>query len=111
MSERGLELPERVQEALKSLVVGLNETYSQVEAYLFGSHARETWLEESDVDIIVISPDFKGRNVIERMAEVRRLAPPDIPFEIITYTPEEFEEAKERSIVIGDAMEYWIALM
>ena len=41
---------------------------------------------------------------------MRKLLPHDRGFEILTYTPEEFEEAKRRSIVVQDAAEYWIRI-
>ncbi|HIE13969.1 TPA: DNA polymerase III subunit beta, partial [Candidatus Bathyarchaeota archaeon] len=34
----------------------------------------------------------------------------ELSFEILTYTPEEFEELKERSVILKDASRYWIKL-
>jgi len=41
---------------------------------------------------------------------LRKLAPDTHAFEILAYMPEEFEEVKH-SVVIEDAMEYWIELI
>jgi len=46
----------------------------------------------------------------ERYKQVRLLADKNLSFEILTYTPEEFEELKGRSIVLKDALKYWIKL-
>ena len=37
------------------------------EAYLFGSYARGTWIKTSDVDLVVVSPDFRGMPYLERL--------------------------------------------
>jgi len=81
-----------------------------VEAYLFGSYARGDRLSDSDIDLIVVSDGFKGLDLGRRHTLTRKLLPPGRGFEILTYTPEEFEEAKRRSIVIQDAAEYWIKI-
>ena len=43
------------------------------EAYLFGSYARGDWLEESDVDLIVVSPGFEGVRWLDRLDLVAKL--------------------------------------
>ena len=103
-------VPEDVMRILKDFVRLARNALGWVEVYLFGSYARCDWLEDSDIDLIVISPAFKGLDLGRRYAIVRKLLPPDKGFEILTYTPEEFEEVKKRSIVIKDAMEYWIKI-
>jgi predicted nucleotidyltransferase len=63
---------------------------------LFGSHARETATEESDIDIVIVSKDFKGKNIFERAnltkeAEILTIKKFMVPLDIITMTPEEFK--------------------
>lgn len=63
---------------------------------LFGSQAKGESTEESDIDILVISTDFRGKNIFERAtltkdAEVMTIKKFMIPLDIITMTPEEFE--------------------
>jgi len=105
-----LSLPPNVIKALEELVERLKALYSDVEVYLFGSYARGTWLEDSDIDLIIISQSFEGMKPEERYRRVRGLASPKLPFEFLIYTPKEFKEVKDRSIVIQDALEYWIKL-
>ncbi len=38
------------------------------------------------------------------------LADKNLSFEILTYTPREFEELKRRSVVLKDASQHWIKL-
>ena len=85
----------------------LIDRYPDAQAYLFGSYANGTWLEDSDFDIIVVSNEFADKAFVERVVEVRRLAPEEEPFEILAYTAKEFREALKRSIVLQDARRYW----
>src|SRR2546421_12386754 len=60
---------------------------------LFGSHAMGTAREDSDIDLIVISPDFSAQELWDRL----QLMAPSIwethtPMEVIPMTPEEWEE-------------------
>ncbi|MEM4531715.1 MAG: nucleotidyltransferase domain-containing protein, partial [Thermofilaceae archaeon] len=103
-------VPEDVLELLRGFAERAKSVLGSVEVYLFGSYARGDWLSDSDVDLIVVSDAFKGLDLGRRYALVRGLLPRDRGFEILTYTPEEFEEAKRRSIVIQDAAEYWIKI-
>ncbi len=102
--------PSWLVEVLKKFAAEAKGVLGSVEVYLFGSYARGDWLEDSDVDLVVVSPAFKGSDVGRRCPLVRRLLPRDVGFEILTYTPEEFEEAKKKSIVLQDAVEYWIEI-
>lgn len=81
---------------------------------LFGSQARGEATEESDVDIVVLSEDFRNKDIFERVrltmdAEVLTIKKFMIPFDIITMTPEEFESgssliglyASEGKVVYG----------
>ena len=63
---------------------------------LFGSHATGNASEESDIDIVIISHDFLGKSIFERAVmtgKAERLAIRKfmVPFDIITMTPEEFD--------------------
>jgi uncharacterized protein len=63
---------------------------------LFGSQAGGEITEESDIDIVIISNNFKGKDIFERAkltkeAEIQTIKKFMIPLDIITMTPEEFE--------------------
>ena len=70
---------------------------------LFGSRTRNDYVEESDIDILVVSKDFEGIKWYKRGGEFQRswdyqnLPTP----EIICLTPEEFEERKSK---LGDVV-------
>ena len=83
------------------------------EAYLFGSYAKGTWLKSSDVDLVVVSEDFRGMRFLERLDMINELQwkAQIRPFvEVIPLTPEEFEERLRESAVLRDASKYWIKI-
>lgn len=63
---------------------------------LYGSYAKGMPKEDSDIDIIVISKDFKNKNLRERL-ELLGLAAGRVfePIEALGYTPEEIETNKK----------------
>jgi predicted nucleotidyltransferase len=69
---------------------------------LFGSYARGTYREESDIDIAVISKDFAGKDYWERI-EILSDAIYDLfePIEALAVTPDEWE--KKESLIIAYA--------
>ncbi|MEM1623491.1 MAG: nucleotidyltransferase domain-containing protein [Sulfolobales archaeon] len=103
-------VPGDVLEMLRTFAKRVRSVLGSVEVYLFGSYARCEWLNDSDIDIIVVSSGFKDLSLGERYALLRKFLPPDRGFEILAYTDEEFEIAKRKSIVVQDASEYWIKI-
>ena len=99
-----------VTDAVNTFMRNVVREIGEAKVYLFGSYARGDWVEDSDIDLIVVSSRFRGTPLHDRMVMLRKLAPDTRAFEILAYTPEEFDEVKH-SVVIGDAMEYWIELI
>ena len=70
---------------------------------LFGSYARGNPGEYSDIDLVVISKDFKNYNLRERL-ELLGLAAGKVfePIEALGYTPEEMVKEKKAHSFVGD---------
>ena len=66
--------------------------YDPEKIILFGSHARNTTRKSSDVDLLIIK-QTKDR-YFDRVKKVRRFVGPGLPADILVYTPEELEKAK-----------------
>lgn len=91
---------EEVATALRGLVKRLRRTYRIERILLFGSRGRGDALTTSDVDLVVVSPDFEGVNWRDRAIAVSRLWMGPVRLEVLCYTPEEFQKrATELSIV------------
>jgi len=85
---------------LKKLKRKLNNQFKIQKFMLFGSRARGDWLLNSDVDIILVSNDFKKLKFKERCAEVIGYWNSPIDLEPLCYTLEEFKrKSKEIGIV------------
>jgi len=69
---------------------------------LYGSHAVEKTEEHSDIDLVVVSDDFKDMDLWERLCLLGR-ARIGIkrPMEILGYTEEEFN-VEQKGSFIGD---------
>lgn len=106
-----LDIPSKVKKGLRRFLKCVkNALGKDVQVYLFGSYARGNWLLDSDIDLVVVSRAFKEMDVGKRYLLVRSLLPKSMSFELLLYTPEEFEKVKDKSTVIEDAKEYWIRL-
>lgn len=68
-------------------------------AILYGSQASGTSHKDSDIDLIVISPDLKKFDFPERLGFLSRATlSVSGPLEVIGYTPEEIKGKEGRSI-------------
>ena len=71
---------------------GLNIT----KIIVFGSRVNGTAREDSDIDIVIVSDDFRGKNILQRVkmtgqAEVLTIRKFLVPLDILTMTPEELD--------------------
>jgi len=81
-----------ILEELKNFKKELQKKYKIEKIILFGSRARGDYLHNSDVDVIIISDDFKGTKIRDRSSEFLKYwnILPDL--EAIGYTTKEFKE-------------------
>ena len=89
------------RDALPTLI----EEFKPDEVILFGSRVKGTAQQESDIDLIVISPLFKDIPFIKRMPLVLKKVPFSKHVDYICYTREEYENIKDESSLIMDARE------
>lgn len=71
----------------------------------FGSRVYGNADEDSDIDVIIISEAFKDIPFVNRMGKVLNLARFPKHVDYLCYTPEEFNNVKDSSIVIEDALD------
>lgn len=80
---------------LKECIEGKGVSVSKI--ILFGSQARGRTHKDSDVDFIVVSEDFRDKNIFERAdmigdAEFLTVKAFKIPIDLLLKTPEEIEK-------------------
>ena len=76
---------------------------------IFGSFAKGKYKEDSDIDIIIVSRDFRGKSIFERVKLVTGLGRELVkkfkkPFDLIYYSDEEWE--KKNFMIINEAKKY-----
>lgn len=96
----------RISNELRKFSAALEEKgYSVRRMILFGSHARGNALKQSDVDVIVVSPEFKHLSVPRRQMMLQELWPSmSLPLETLPYTPDEFERVRKTSYTVKEAI-------
>ena len=77
---------------------------------LFGSRARGKTNKWSDFDLIVVSPDFKKKNFLERGGDLYDYWDYDYPVDFLCYTPEEFDKLKKRVTIVREALKEGIEI-
>lgn len=85
---------------------GLTQQIQVGKVILFGSASRGEMTFDSDIDVIVLSPDFKKLDFIRRLqllSRARRGESRKIPMDILGYTNEEFEKMSQESVVLAEA--------
>jgi hypothetical protein len=85
----------------------IRQHYPDAKIIFFGSRIRGDYLKDSDYDIIVVSKTFKGKHFTERSSDVlKALWNAGIvgDFEILCYTPEEFERKKRSLGIVREAL-------
>jgi predicted nucleotidyltransferase len=95
---RASEIAQFFRECLKEKGLKVNKII------LFGSQARGTATEESDIDIVIVSEEFRRKNIFRRAkltrdAEIRTIRKFMVPLDVVTMSPEEYEN---RTLLIAE---------
>ena len=77
---------------------------------LFGSYARGDFYSGSDLDLIIVSNDWKDMSYTDRLSLLYRVWDKNIDANFVALTPRELRDRLEKSIVLRDASKYWIIL-
>lgn len=100
----------KVMVILKEYLKKIKNKFRLEKSILFGSRARDDWLLNSDVDLILVSKDFAKFKFRQRMGELLEDWDEDIDLEVIAYTPEEFEKKKNQIGIVRQAVKEGIEI-
>jgi predicted nucleotidyltransferase len=89
---------------LMAFLKKVKNRFSVEKAILFGSRVRGDHFLDSDVDVMVISKDFKEMEMAERMAALSEFWSVPIYLEASCYTPEEFKKMKKQIGIVQQAV-------
>ena len=87
---------------IENEIAGIFAPVSPKKIIMFGSRAKESADEYSDVDLIVVYETDK--RFLDRLEELYLIWELPVAVDILAYTPEEFERMKEESSFVADAV-------
>src|SRR5712692_8296225 len=100
-----------VQRITKRYVHRLARSITVNKAILTGSWATGGYLEDSDVDLIIVSDDFSRMPISERLSYLQKNWRNRLPLEAFGYTVEEFRRLGQRSTYVKDAVRNGVVLV
>lgn len=77
---------------------------------LFGSRATGKAGKDSDVDLILVSKNFKKLNFIRRATKMYDYWDLKLPVDFLCYTPEEFEKLRKQVSIVSEALKEGIEI-
>lgn len=89
-----------IKQIINALRSALEQSKVRVDSIaIFGSALTDSMSQESDLDLIIISKDFEGKDIFERtmmtmQAETAIMKQYIIPMDILNLTPEEYKDRK-----------------
>lgn len=95
---------EHLIKGIKSFIKKLEKDFQVERVLLFGSRATNEFREDSDVDLIVVSKNFNGKDFFERVSRMYDYWNLDLPVDFLCYTPEEFNALKKRISIVKEAL-------
>ncbi len=89
-----VESRDKIEKIIKNYIRTLEEHNINIDkVYLFGSYARNTAVEDSDIDIAVVSNNFSGDRFSDRRLVVPLRRKIDRRLEPVPYRTEHFESS------------------
>lgn len=82
----------------------ISKKYKIKQLILFGSRARGDELLSSDVDIIVVSPDFSGVPFRKRPDSILDAWKLPVDLEVLCYSPEELKRKQREIGIVQEAL-------
>ena len=89
---------DQVEKIIKAFVKEISKDYQITQVILFGSYAQGNPKTHSDIDLAIVSPDFRGKPEMEILQYLSRKAMnTDTSLEVLAFTPEDLQSPDPRS--------------
>lgn len=97
-------------ELLKKFKRKISEKIPIKKMILFGSRASGKPHEDSDIDLVIVSKDFKDKKFRYRAIGFYDYWDLDYPVDFLCYTPEEFNKLKNQITIVREAVKEGIEI-
>src|SRR3989344_3944281 len=95
---------ETINLIIRKFIGRLSKEFNIKKVILFGSQARGDVSKNSDIDLIIVSDDFKTMKSFERSSAMYKYWDALIPKDFICYTQKEFEYLKKRISLVSESI-------
>lgn len=96
---------EHIIKGIKKFIKRLSQDFSIEKIILFGSRATNKFKGNSDIDLIIVSKDFEGKNFFERVTKMYDYWDLDYPVDFLCYTQKEFNLLSKRISIAKEALD------
>jgi predicted nucleotidyltransferase len=104
-----VEISDKIRDLVKKFVIEAKKDNITIsKAILFGSYAKGTNHEYSDIDIAVVSNEFEGRRLYDNIKLVDATLRTSIDIETHPYRPEDFTED---NLFVKEILEHGIRII
>lgn len=103
MATKAIRFPKKI---VNHYIENLRKKIGVRAVLLFGSFAWGAPTKHSDIDLVVISPNFSKKNFDQRLdllADARDKTSLQIAMDVVGYTPEEFDTIEQHSAIMAQA--------
>ena len=100
----------KLVERIREFKSRIGKKYNIDRLIVFGSVARGFYERDSDVDLIIVGDEFKGKSVLKRAVPFYLEWDLGCPVDILCYTPEEFESKKRQVSIVREALKEGIEI-
>lgn len=95
---------------LKKFKQNLGKNIHINKVIFFGSRVRGKPHKDSDIDLIIVSKDFKGKKFRYRALGFYEYWDLDYPVDFLCYTPEEFKKLSKQVTIVSEAQKEGIVI-
>jgi uncharacterized protein len=88
----------------------LSKDFDIKKIIFFGSRATGNAKKHSDIDLIIVSNNFKKMNFFERVSKMYDYWTIDMPVDFLCYTEEEFDKLRKLVSIVSYALKNGIIL-
>jgi len=95
---------ESIKKKLKLFKSRANNNMRLQRMILFGSRVKGKKGKDVDIDLVIVSSQFKNLDFFERGAKMYDYWNLDYPVDFLCYTPEEFNKLKKQITIVREAV-------